>query len=818
MTGPRLKSLIIENFRSLRGKVVIPLDAQVVLVHGTNGMGKTSVLSALELGLTGKIAHLAADGEGYKSYLTALDSGGGSISLATSAPHCEGGRTEGTLKFNDGTFTPTPLLDARDGRFFAERCYLPQATLGRLLEIYDDQKTDSTSPLTLFVKELLGLDPLDALVDGLDPAFNVTRIRRIAPDYRRAEMLKTSLQEQVGKSDRSIAAATTEAEARRARINEILGNIGGNAPLIVTDETDLSAMRADIRSAQDEDRGLSDLSRRRSELRGLLERWQSLPSDDASRDIAGKERADRAASNSFMLWRSDERTGNALDRAIDSARSAFSDVPSLDDGPEKARSEALRRAAGEETRLESLLATHAAATENIEKLNAVVQRSSSRIEELNKDLAGSAEDARSLATALAGVVPHIHGETCPVCDRDFAQQDVGPLSSHIATKIASLTSEAGRLQALAAARAEESARLSAAQRDLLGAGNGQLSPEDVATYTVRKAQMADLAQQLRNLEAVAQEGVRLLAASAGARQTLVLARRRDELSVSMLPEIETAVQAALGQSPSVYPEIEGALNEAARATEAKIAAAERVSSLRIEALAELDSRIRDLEKLRTLQSERDRDQKRLTDVEKALKNVETSRGHAKKVSEAADTVRSEIVKKVFSTSLNKVWRDLFVRLAPSEQFVPAFRLPTGSGGKVEAILETLHRSGKASGSPGAMLSQGNLNTAALTLFLALHLSVPVRMPWLVLDDPVQSMDDVHTAQFAALLRTLAKGMDRQIIIAVHERALFDYLTLELSPAFPGDSLIAVEITRNFDGHAVAMPRAFSFEEDRAIAA
>ena len=188
------------------------------------------------------------------------------------------------------------------------------------------------------------------------------------------------------------------------------------------------------------------------------------------------------------------------------------------------------------------------------------------------------------------------------------------------------------------------------------------------------------------------------------------------------------------------------------------------------------------------------------------------------VSEAADTVRTKIVTKVFSTSLNKVWRDLFVRLAPSEQFVPAFRLPPRSGGKVEAVLETLHRTGKTSGSPGAMLSQGNLNTAALTLFLALHLSVPVKMPWLLLDDPVQSMDDVHIAQFAALLRTLAKGMNRQVILAVHERALFDYLTLELSPAFSSDSLLAVEVSRNFLGEAIATPRAFYFEADRAIAA
>jgi exonuclease SbcC len=147
-----------------------------------------------------------------------------------------------------------------------------------------------------------------------------------------------------------------------------------------------------------------------------------------------------------------------------------------------------------------------------------------------------------------------------------------------------------------------------------------------------------------------------------------------------------------------------------------------------------------------------------------------------------------------------------------------FRVPTGAREQVEAVLETYHRTGRRSGSPGAMLSQGNLNTAALTLFLALHLSVPSKMPWLVLDDPVQSMDDVHIAQFAALLRSLSKSMDRQLIVAVHERALFDYLTLELSPAFQGDNLIAVEIGRNFQGDTVATPVAYGFQEDNVIAA
>jgi exonuclease SbcC len=817
MSGVRLKSLVIENFRSLRGKIVVPLDGQVVLIHGSNGMGKTSVLSALELGLTGKIAHLAAEGDGYKRYLTTLDSGGGSIALTTTGPQQNGGATEGALTFSDTRFKPLPLLGQADARFFAERCYLPQATLGRLLEIYDEQKTNSTSPLTLFVKELLGLDPLDALIDGLEPAFNVTRIRRITPDYRRLEALKTSLQQEIASADRTIIENVTAAEERRDRLNKTLaGIVSDSPPDTVTDATDLPILRERMRQAHDRDRRLTDLGRMRSELRSLLERWLALPSEDASRDQAEKERNDQAAAQAFSDWRSG--AGNGLDAAITAIRSLFSNVPALDDGPEKARAEALRRVEAEVTRCDTLLTNHQAAAERLTKLNVVIQRANTRIEELNKDLASGTEDARTLANALAGIVPHIRGETCPVCDRDFIDLDAGPLASHVATKIASLTSQAGRLQALATERAEESNLLAQAQREVLSAGNGQLSPEQLADNTVRKAQMADLVRQLRELAPTAVEGSRLLVEATATRQTLILARRRDEASVTMLPEIGAAVQAAIGQPASNFASIDAALGEAIRQVEARATDAERIAALRIVARSELDLRIRDLEQIVRLRAEREAISSRLKAVGTALSVVDGLRIQAKKVSEAADTLRSETVKKVFSNSLNKVWRDLFVRLAPSEQFVPAFRLPPGAGGKVEAVLETLHRTGKTSGSPGAMLSQGNLNTAALTLFLALHLSVPMKMPWLVLDDPVQSMDDVHIAQFAALLRTLAKGMKRQVILAVHERALFDYLTLELSPAFAGDSLIAVEISRNFQGEAVATPRAFNFEADRAIAA
>lgn len=817
MTGARLKNLVIENFRSLRGKVVVPLDAQVVLIHGTNGMGKTSVLSALELGLTGRIAHLAADGEGYKSYLTTLDTDEGSITLTTSGPFRDDARTAGALAFSDRRFVSNSLLNSQDGRFFAERCYLPQATLGRLLEIYDDRKTGTTSPLTLFVKELLGLDPLDALVDGLYPAFNVARVRNLVPDYRRLESLKTSLQMERTRQDQAIEEAARTTTERLSQLNGTLAELAGTAPAnVVAEATDLAEFREQLDSTRSEERQLADLSRLRSELKGLTERWQSVPSEDPSRDQAVKERRDQDAAQAVSAWRAGP--GKELDTAIAAVRALFPDTPSLDDGPEESRIEALRRARAEADRCDRLLVAHRAAAQRAEGLNAVVQRATTRIEELTTALSGAAEDAKSLANALAGIVPHIADEACPVCDRNFTEVNAGPLSTHVAAKIASLTSEAGRLQSLATERAEESARLTSAQRDLLSAGSEQLAAEDVAELTVRKAQMANVAQSLQAVAKVAEQGAALLGEAAEARQDLILSRRRAELTSSLLPEIEALIQSVLQRPASDFATIDEALSEASCIIETRIGGAERLVSLRVQALSQLDQRVHDLTQLERLRAERVRIAARLTSVDAAVRAVDRSRECAKKVSDAADTVRSETVKKVFNTALNKVWRDLFVRLAPSEQFVPAFKLPGGDGGKVEAVLETLHRSGKSSGSPGAMLSQGNLNTAALTLFLALHLSVPVRMPWLILDDPVQSMDDVHTAQFAALLRTLSKGMNRQVILAVHERALFDYLTLELSPAFPGDSLIAVEITRNFEGGAVATPQAFSFEEDRAIAA
>lgn len=55
----RISSLTVRDFRSIRGNVTVPMDAPIVLVHGKNGAGKTSLLSGMELALT--CSHLARE-------------------------------------------------------------------------------------------------------------------------------------------------------------------------------------------------------------------------------------------------------------------------------------------------------------------------------------------------------------------------------------------------------------------------------------------------------------------------------------------------------------------------------------------------------------------------------------------------------------------------------------------------------------------------------------------------------------------------------------------------------------------------------------
>ena len=811
---PQLNAISITDFRSLRGNVIVPLDAPVVLIHGPNGAGKTSVLSALELVLTGQVLEMRRTDPGYQAHLKNRDAAYGKIVLtglgngaAEVQPH--------ELMLTDGVISGTPALIGNVSRFFSERCYLAQATLGRLLEIYQDAKAREDSPLTRFVKDLLGLDHLDALIDGLHPVGDVRNMRRLVPEYTEVETARAVVERRIAESRSRLSRLSDEASGLRTSIRAKLAMLAPDAPLELGVE--LSDSAENLLSQDTDEPQLVALTGRRRDLASLRQRSVSLLVKESAVDQASAEAEETASGEALKTWWVD--VGKVLEALIDELRVSFPDLPSVaSTDPQTAQYTALSRVGSDLYRCTRAITQDDAVAIQIDALDQAIAQGRARIALVDEQLGQITGDTEALSRALAALLPHVHSEYCPVCGRDYREVSSEPLVQRVSSHVARLTEQADRVQSLGRTRVQTTDDLAKSERDRDAAASKRLTQDARGALKARVSELSEGRRRLNELAPLAATGASIIRREVQARRRLAELRGSDRMSL----ELRAAVgELCLGleQAPLATAE---SIGDAIQRLEDYVASRERAlgdrQRLRREALTqhrllrEHEAEIRQLTKMIA----RDTDVQSLQDA--SLQVVEGRREAAKAIARAAAEARTAIVGRVFNSALNKIWRDLFVRLAPTEPFVPAFRLPQAADEPVTAQLETVHRDGGRGGAPGAMLSAGNLNTAALTLFIALHLAVKPQLPWLVLDDPVQSMDEVHIAQFAALLRMLSKEHGRKIIMAVHERPLFDYLALELTPAFAGDRLITVEITRSQAGTSLAEPTYRNWEPDSAVAA
>ena len=465
-----------------------------------------------------------------------------------------------------------------------------------------------------------------------------------------------------------------------------------------------------------------------------------------------------------------------------------------------------------------MLARDAEDTEVVTALEQDLVRARAREAALNEQIAGYSAEAGTLAQTLSSILNHVQSDECPVCGRDFSESSAGPLDAHVSSRIAALTHSAGQLQSLVREQADGKRTLLETGRRREEAAARQLTAPLRVELKRRRARLEELKGILTDVEQDAVSGEQMIAAAAVASRRLNELRTQDQRAISIRKSAEEFTRdldiRAVGETESLASALDRILAEVSK----REATLNQRLSVRRDVSAVLSER-------QVLFKRRTAITGAIAESKEQLRRVTTARDKANtRIGEVPDLVRrvretrTDIVRQVFNDSLNAVWRDLFVRLAPDEPFVPAFALPEVQTGPVEAVLETHYRSGGTGGNPRSMLSAGNLNTAALTLFLALHLSVKPMLPWLVIDDPVQSMDEVHISQFAALLRTLSKEHGRQVILAVHEKQLFDYLALELSPAFQDDRLITIEIGRSSNGETVLNYEPLIWKMDPAIAA
>ncbi|MFJ2620147.1 AAA family ATPase [Glutamicibacter sp. NPDC087344] len=775
-----IRRLAVADFRRLEGKRELPFDAPVVLIHGPNGTGKTSVLSALELALTGGIRSMARHSEHYRAHLPFFGQSYATV-RADVAENLQVGTPGVPLTVSRTNLEGTPAFSDEAAKFYAERCYLDQASLGRLLDLYQAREGNEQSALEKFVSELLGLEKIDALRGGLNEANDLRLLKKLAVGVYEADREAKAAAAQFKEQSALHAEILTEAANARSATREAMAGLhpGTSDDMSDTDILELIKSVLNDDTIHDESEAALTLHQKLIALGGRI---SALIDRSTTQQIQETRTALAVATADEASW---ETTDG--EKVLAWEATAYSAGVNLRSDPRLDIQHATRQAL-------QFLQSAAEVQAQTESHNAQLEVDRADLEILQSRISDAHEHSSVLVESLAALRSVIEASNnCPVCDRDFTETGHHSLLTHIDTKLAELTIHGQQLVDLRYERDQLAAKVTLADAEYTRLKSGILSAEEYQAAELRYATLVDLTDQVGEIEAIKSKGEiltrkvrnlqQLLGSleSASSEERYVrneLARYADLLQVNtsfVVDSLDTALTELLERSEARLSRLTDKINQHRKAG----IEAERMAGA-IERESASAKNLDDIEECKTKWDAR-------------LTEAKRRQGVAKEVHEAATQARTAIVHRVFTESLNEIWKTVFTRLAPNEGFVPSFGIPSSTKKNLDIKLETTHLSGEASGPPQMMLSAGNLNTAALSLFLALHLAVEPIVPCLVLDDPVQAMDEVHISQFAALIRLISKQNNRQVILAVHERELFDYLALELSPAFDGDELITIEL-------------------------
>jgi DNA repair protein SbcC/Rad50 len=791
----RLLELELSAFRCFPNTVKIPLDANVVLIHGVNGTGKTSLLSALEFAISGRVEELSKFDDDYPRCLQCVNSE--SAAKATLKFLTNEGAEQGSSYRTDAPGEST--LSLEDVRFFRDRCFLSQSSLGRLLEVYQSSSKDNPEqPLVRFVRELLGLDLLENLTGGLHEAANILRLEKGVPLLQRAreeDIVSTSKLQTLEPEVRSCSARWNEA---LAVLQNVIAEIGDPSPQESWTPQGVRN-RAEVHARLGRASGLSVSIQTLRHNEGRLRRALGILRSAPPAPIATLE--ERLNSTLARQTEIETIAGPILERAEFLLRQLGHQMDAtqnfevrFDVVASSTRSVVRRWQTDAQTLAQTAL--------EVTRLREEQITLAKELSELEPVSVTAASISQRWAAVLASVLERLDGEDCPVCGRDFSELSSGDLRTHVTDEIRRIGADAQQMEAKARHREYLAVEL-AAKATRLMAVEAQFKTEQDRQAGDR-SQEADLVRVTAELTALAPSRAEwqerrnaalllksdLAATQAYQRQRLEAAAELQEIgaNVSVPGELNRAETEAFATALTEF------IQEKAEELEKQAAGAARIREALGSATAAADawekcqqdyaSCLRRQQKARALQSRMN------VDIESA-----------RNVSKAATRAKTQLLEQVFNEKLNKLWRELFRRLVKEEQFHPRLAEPKTVRGLIRTTVEGCHEGVSMFKQFAAVASSGNLNTAALSLFLSLNLIEQPRHKFIALDDPVQAMDDVHVVQLANLLREIQRQSRRQLLVAVHERALFDYLCLELGPTGPQTTLQTIELQPSVRGHA-----------------
>ena len=799
----RLKSIELQDFRNFSDKVFVPLDSEVVLISGPNGAGKTSLISAIEIALTGTVRDLERFEADYPGCLINVAAGSASITLNVVSESAPLSIDADVIKSSVRTSAP---LSAEDKEYFSSRSYLSQSRLQKILDVYETFDDEGLGGVG-FLKSIFGNQVLDEVIAGLSVFKNNRSVANNSNFYADAE-------EQLG-------AVSSKIDTNKSMLKQLdvdmLGLIAKSKVMLEPfrdsheEEIELSGSLDSIDFWTEKAKTITAKHHPRTQLRyyeGMQAELQAAI--NTLKESGGQEelsQLDLLRSRLETLGQKLESIGISVSAFVSSAETEFEKLavyPYLDEKPDLMHRRAIVLQETLRRRLVEVETERQRARELRDELKSFEALHNSLTASIrdNENVLYNLEEKAGIAGELTRILEHIKNDECPVCARDFGELNKGSLAEFVSARIGELGLNAGSME-----HCREQLSELRSKRELLDAQiksmNTQLagmleSEEHTDQLHVVLSSLIDrygsLEARIAELQAGHEELAELRASISAIKSRLVL----KENTLNSVLELADRIGVKISDTEltefwaPVFDKLAGLIDE----TEGRVELLDRLTV----SLEELTNVAGKADRLRR---ELDELTRRKASLARRLEQAENTIQVARSIRQKAVTTKENIYKTVFGVALNKLYADIFTRLVSTERFVPAMKEPTKDRwGTLTSGVRALLSGKEKFENARAVLSAGNISTAALSLFITLNLMEEPRHSILILDDPVQSMDDIKVTQLARTLKTISRDHGRQVIMSIHERPLFDSLSLEMRPRNVNETLLTVEMET--DGTSVSI--------------
>ena len=180
------------------------------------------------------------------------------------------------------------------------------------------------------------------------------------------------------------------------------------------------------------------------------------------------------------------------------------------------------------------------------------------------------------------------------------------------------------------------------------------------------------------------------------------------------------------------------------------------------------------------------------DCEKVISARDQTGERAQNVIEALREAASAVVKERLR-EIGPLLQSIYARIDPHPSFgfvTFLSRVVRGKGELHTVVRDPLAE--KKCDFPAAVLSSSQVNALAVSVFLTLNIGVPkLPLSVAILDDPLQSLDDIHLLGLVDLLRRTKDR--RQLFVSTHDGRFGGLLSRKLRPSNANGRTIVIEL-------------------------